>query len=102
MSAVEREQPEQSARGLAAVAIGATGASVAVTAAVGFLGPSAAVPLFPAAAPFPPWFVQANLSPTLISFAIWGAVLLGSPSIEDCPQPRAGITFIGALPTPEI
>jgi hypothetical protein len=104
MSAEEREQPEQSARRLAAVAITATAASVAVTAIAGALGPSAAVPSFPAAAPWPPWFAPADPSPTLVSAAVWVAVLLAGVGL--CAgllaarrgwRPRPGRLIAGSL-----
>jgi hypothetical protein len=61
------------------VAVGATVAGVAITAAVGALGPSAAVPRFTVAVP---WFARAATpSPTLISLAIWAAVLLGGAGL---------------------
>ncbi len=94
----------ESPRRLAAVAITATGASVAVTALVGALGPSAAVPGFPAAAPWPPWFAHADPSPTLISVAAWAAVLLGGTGLgagllaaRRGWRPRPGRLIAGSL-----
>jgi hypothetical protein len=104
MSTEEREQPERSARRIAAVAITATGASVAVTAAAGALGPSAAVPWFPSAAPWPPWFAHADPSPTLAAAVVWAAVLLGGAGL--CAgllaarrgwRPRPGALIAGSL-----
>jgi hypothetical protein len=63
-------------------AIAATGASVVATAAIGALGPSAAVPVFRSAAPWPPWFTAADPSPTLVSVTVWAAVLLGGAGLS--------------------
>jgi hypothetical protein len=89
---------------MAWVAIAATGASVAVAAAAGALGPSAAVPGFPSAAPWPPWFAPARPSPPLVSFAVWGAVLLGGAGLgagllaaRRGWRPRPGALIAGSL-----
>jgi hypothetical protein len=49
----------RAARVLAWVAVGSMTLSVAVMVAVGLLGPSVAVPRFPSAAPWPPYFAAA-------------------------------------------
>jgi hypothetical protein len=59
----------------------AIGTSVATMAAVGIAGPSAAVPGFPPSSPWPPWFVHARWSPTLVSVALWAAALLGAAGL---------------------
>jgi hypothetical protein len=58
--------------------LAAIGVSVACMAAVGALGPSAAVAAFPAASPWPPWFTAARPSPQLAGVLIWLALLAGS------------------------
>jgi hypothetical protein len=104
MTIGEQEQPRRSVRWTARAAIAAMGCSVAMTAAVGALGPSAAVPAFPSAAPWPPWFASADPPPTLVSAAIWAAVLLGGAGL--CAgllaarrgwRPRPGRLIAGSL-----
>ena len=64
---------------------------------VGIQGPSAAVPKFPPAPPFPPWFVYARPSAVLVGIEGWLAVLLGGAGLALAlvaarrgwrPQPR--------------
>jgi len=59
----------------------AMGASIAAMAAIGALGPSAAVPAFGSAAPWPPWFATADPSATLVSVTLWAAVLAGGAGL---------------------
>jgi hypothetical protein len=82
----------------------AVAASVALTVTVGALGPSAAVPSFPTAPPWPSWFVNAGPSPTLVAVAMWAAVLLGGAGL--CAgllavgrgwRPRPGRLIAGSL-----
>jgi len=77
-----RERPVQTARWMGRAAITATGISIAAIAAIGALGPSAAVPEFGSAAPWPPWFATADPSPTLVSVILWAAVLLGGAGLS--------------------
>jgi hypothetical protein len=72
---------DQTRRWMARGAVAAMGSSVALMVAVGIQGPSAAVATFPAAAPWPPWFLQTHLSPMLAGPAVWLAVLLGSTGL---------------------
>jgi hypothetical protein len=62
-------------------AVAAMSASVALMVAVGVQGPSAAVATFPAAAPWPPWFLHTHLSSQLAGTAVWLSVLLGSSGL---------------------
>jgi hypothetical protein len=62
---------------LARSAVAALALSVALMAAVGLLGPSAAVPRFPAAAPWPPYFAVARPSELVVALLTWIAVAVG-------------------------
>jgi len=57
------------------------GVSVALIIVVAAAGPSAAVPAFPAAYPWPPYFAHAGLSPALASALTWAAVLVGGAGL---------------------
>ena len=104
MSEPDSKQPARSARWMARGAIAATTASIAAMTLVGVLGPSAAVPRFPAAAPWPPWFASAKPSPVLVSGVLWAAVLTGGTGIglgllaaRRGWQPRPGRLLAGSL-----
>jgi hypothetical protein len=55
----------------------AVGISVVLMVVSGVLGPSAAVPDFPAAPPWPPWFISVHPAAMLVVLATWGALLTG-------------------------
>jgi hypothetical protein len=81
VSIQDRERPRRANPWLARAAIALLGASIAATAAIGALGPSAAVPAFRSAAPWPPWFTAANPSPTLVAVILWAAVVFGGAGL---------------------
>lgn len=98
------QRPDRAARRLAHAAIVATAVSVATVVAVGALGPSAAVPAFGAASPWPPWFAPADPPAVLVSVALWAAVLLGGAGLgmgllaaRHGWQPRPGRLVAGSL-----
>ncbi len=101
----EQQLPAQATvRWVSRIAVAATGASVVMIATVGALGPSAAVPGFPPAAPWPPWFVRAGPSPALVSVVLWAAVLLGGSglvaglvAVRWGWRPRPGRLIAGSL-----
>ncbi len=85
-------------------AIAATGGSIALVGVIGALGPSAAVPGLHRAAPWPPWFAAAEPSATLVSLALWAAVLLGGTglsagllAVRRGWRPRAGRLMAGSV-----
>ncbi|HEX3926140.1 MAG TPA: hypothetical protein VHY31_27960 [Streptosporangiaceae bacterium] len=63
--------------------------SVAAMVLIGLAGPSAAVPAFRSAAPWPPYFGHLSLSPVLVAFASWAAVLIGGAGVG------AGLVAVG-------
>ena len=71
----------RSARRQARFAVAACIASVAVMTVVAALGPSAAVPSYPSASPWPPWSADADPSPGLVTIALWAALLLGAAGL---------------------
>ena len=85
MSAGYRRQEEigSSARRLtgqsmARAATGAISVSVLLIVLAGILGPSAVVPAFPSASPWPPWFINARPSPSVVAALTWLALLVGA------------------------
>ena len=76
-------------RCLAAIALAAIGISLAAMVLIGLAGPSAAVPGFRSAAPWPPYFGHLSLSPVLVAFASWAAVLVGGAGVG------AGLVAVG-------
>ncbi len=71
--------------------------SVGLMVAVGILGPSAAVPAFPSAAPWPPYFTAAGPAESVAAIAAWLGVALGGAGLVAAllaarrgwrPQPR--------------
>jgi hypothetical protein len=76
-------------RCLAAIALAAIGISLAAMVLIGLAGPSAAVPAFRSAAPWPPYFGHLSLSPVLVAFASWAAVLVGGAGVG------AGLVAVG-------
>jgi hypothetical protein len=61
--------------------VAAIGISIAAMVLIGLAGPSAAVPAFRSAAPWPPYFGHLSLSPVLVAFASWAAVLVGGAGV---------------------
>ena len=66
---------------MASTALPAIGISVVLMIVIGALGPSAAVPRFTPAPPWPPWFIQAHISSVLAAIVTWMAVLIGSTGL---------------------
>lgn len=64
-------------RGPARAATASMLASAGLMVTVGVLGPSAAVPRFPTAAPWPPYFAAARTSEALTAGLTWLAAALG-------------------------
>src|ERR1017187_965892 len=64
-------------RGLIWAATGAMVVSIGLMVTVGVLGPSVAVPNFPAAFPWPPYFATTRLSEAATSGLIWLGVGIG-------------------------
>ena len=76
------QRPRQTARMatykyLTRIAPVAIAVSIGSMAARGFAGGSAPITLPPATPPWPPWFIQLNLSPTVSPIFSWFAVLSG-------------------------
>jgi hypothetical protein len=70
-------------------ALAAIGVSVAAMVLVGVAGPSAAVPPFRSAAPWPPYCGHISMSPVLVSFVTWAAVIIGGAGLG------AGLVAVG-------
>ena len=68
-------------RSMARAATGAISVSVLLMVFVGILGPSAVVPTFPAASPWPPWFINARPSSSVVVSVTWLALLLGAAGL---------------------
>ena len=68
-------------RSMARAATGAISVSVLLIVLTGILGPSAVVPTFPSASPWPPWFINARPSPSVIAAVTWVALLLGAAGL---------------------
>ena len=83
----ERERPAHTALGrrMPRAALAAIGTSIILIVVLGALGPMAgatlpnllAGPTFPAAPPWPPWFVHAHPAPALVSVMLWLVEWLG-------------------------
>jgi hypothetical protein len=69
------------ARAVSRVAIGFITASAALLVAVGLLGPSAAVPRFPSAPPWPSYFTGARPGEATVTILAWLAVGLGGTGL---------------------
>ena len=63
---------------MARAATGAISVSVLLIVLAGILGPSAVVPAFPSASPWPPWFIDVRPSPSAVAALTWSALLVGA------------------------
>jgi hypothetical protein len=76
-----KQYPAPAPRWLARIAVTSIAASIALMAAVALLGPSAAVPAMPSAAPWPPYFLAADPAAVMVSCLSWLAVLTGGTGL---------------------
>jgi alpha-1,6-mannosyltransferase len=68
-------------RWICRAAIAAIGTSISLMIVLGILGPRAGMVTFPAAPPWPPWYLHTHMSPTLWSATLWLVELLGGAGL---------------------